>query len=333
MDTVPEDIARELGLSKTVYALEIPEAVSVRRALLADGLAYGLMDHAWTRKQDGLHRDLMDGWRAWVAPVCDLPDLPHGYPTNGSSEAIRDTVCEIAARGGGTIHVFKGEYEGYEAYAAAYGVQVVRHDPAWPLADVASMADGDAFFLSQPSAIDGNIWHGFDTFMRDLAELRPGVRVMLDLCYVGCVAAPYRINACHPNVAKIFFSLSKAFGVYYWRIGGVFSRDPMPGLWGNQWFKNLASIAYGAALMDAHPDPRELPSRYRHAQIEAVRAVSMRTARPLLPSDVFLLAHRPPEPGVVDDALDTILRRGRAVRFCLTPEMDRLINGAEGISA
>jgi hypothetical protein len=84
--------------------------------------------------------------------------------------------------------------------------------------------------LSQPSAIDGNLWPGYGDFLQHMAERHPQVEVMLDLCYVGLLARDYAIEIGYPNIVRLFFSLSKIFGVYYHRMGGVFSKREIPGL-------------------------------------------------------------------------------------------------------
>ena len=83
----------------------------------------------------------------------------------------------------------------------------------------------------------------------------------------------------------LVFSLSKPFGVYYDRIGGVLCRDPMPSLFGNQWFKNLTSLQLGAALLERH-DVFDLPRRYKSVQRDAAARIGRRLGLTLSPSDV-----------------------------------------------
>ena len=78
-----------------------------------------------------------------------------------------------------------------------------------------------------------------------------------------------------PAVQALAFSLSKPFGVYYDRIGGVLCRNAMPSLFGNQWFKNLTSLQLGAALLERH-DVFDLPRRYKNVQREAAAQVGRR---------------------------------------------------------
>src|SRR4029453_14723702 len=103
-----------------------------------------------------------------------------------------------------------------------------------------------------------------------------------------------RIAADSPSVQALAFSLSKPFGVYYDRIGGMLCRKAMPSLFGNQWFKNLTSLQLGQALIDRH-DVFDLPRRYRSIQREAAARVGQRLGLTLSPCDVSVLPQANPE--------------------------------------
>jgi histidinol-phosphate/aromatic aminotransferase/cobyric acid decarboxylase-like protein len=258
-----------------------------------------------------------------VSPVVTgLGDYPHRYATNGSSEGIRESIWNLArvahaSNRPASLHVFVGEYEGYAAYARAAGVDVVTHDrAAW------SDVEHDPYsmhrwYVSQPSAIDGNVWADFPAFLRAMAAR--DIEVAVDLAYVGATERYLSIDVSLPNVPYVFFSLSKVFGVFYHRVGGVLSRSPMLGLEGNKWFKNMFSLYLGTSLIHETPSPATLPARYRHVQAEACRMLAERHGIPLTPSDVILLASSPPGP------YPDSFRRGPGYRWCLTPTMDRLL--------
>jgi hypothetical protein len=160
--------------------------------------------------------------------------------------------------------------------------------------------------------------------------------VLLDVTYVGAIAEPPAapIAADASAVLALVFSLSKPFGVYYDRIGGVLSRDPMPSLFGNQWFKNLTSLQLGAALLERH-DVFDLPCRYKSVQRDAAARIGGRLGLTLSPSDVYVLAHAAPK-STPDRALASFLRRPAGdcearLRLCLTPTMAEMIGTAGSI--
>ena len=236
------------GVSKTVYSYVMPETEAMLDAVLDADRAeiHGIYREAWTQKQDAMHEEFFATWRRWTAPVVrfNAAEFPWVYTTGGASEALRETVYAYGhdARQKGfepVIHVFEGDYEGFAAYALAAGIRTVHHNRATWREAIAKIGPRDQLYLSQPAALDGNVWGEFDEFVNTLYKHKPTAAVMLDLTSVGCVAREFTIEAFAPNIRAIFFSLSKPMGVYYHRIGGLMSRAAYPGLFGNKWFKNL----------------------------------------------------------------------------------------------
>jgi len=352
------DLKAELlgaGASGTIYALVMPESEAAlarvvdgcdRNALLGDPAALdaarrtGWFDRyrePWTQKQDALHEEYFERWLDWAAPVVavDGSAFPFRYPTAGASEGIYKLMAEHAAgvrAAGGepSVHLFDGEYEGFPAFAAALAIPVIRHRrDDW--ADIgASMPAGAQFWISQPSAIDGQVWPHFADFVAHMAETAPHAAVIPDLTYVGSVARDYRIPLDFPNVPAFVISHSKPFGGYYLRVGGVFSRRESPSLFGNRWFKNLQSLAWGVEMMARH-HVFALPRRYRPVQEAACIQVAERLGiAGLSPADVILLATAPP-PAAPSPLIASVLRGeggDRIIRLCLTPTMTVMIDPA-----
>ncbi len=320
-----------LGMAGTVYSFPYPETRHVTRQLWRETDPDEIFDEAYTRRQDSEHREFIATFKQWSAPVLQgLDGYAHGYPSNGSSEAIKDTLGWLRGENPElTVHIFEGEYEGVPAYAEGLHIKLKRHPrTAAGIAALRSLVrPGDVFYLSQPSGIDGNLWPLYDQFMQETQSM--GLKVLMDLAYVGTVARPYAINLSYPHIEAVFFSLSKSFGTYYQRIGGAFTRRPQPLLYGNMWFKNLLSLRVGTALM-AQYDVYRLPRLYQWAQSAAVQRVALATGMALRPSDVVLLANIPARR---DDAVaqgdNSMLFRGSDdvgfVRYCLTPLMDVLV--------
>ena len=343
------------GASGTIYALVMPESEAAlaavvdggeRAALLADRTALDAAREAhwlamyrepWTQKQDAMHEAWFELWLAWSAPIVrvDAAAFPFRYPTAGASEGIYKLMAEHTARTRAegrapSVHIFEGEYEGFPAYAAALGVPVVRH-PREHWQEIPAKVPADAqFWISQPSAIDGGVWAPFAGFLALMAGQAPHAAVIPDLSYVGSVARAFELALDAPNVPAFVFSHSKPFGGYYHRAGGVFARAEWPSLFGNKWFKNLQSLAWGTEMMRRH-DVFALPRRYQAVQQQACAQVAGRLGLPALaPADVVLLGIAP-APATPGPLVASVLRGSgpeRIVRLCLTPAMSALIDPA-----
>ncbi len=321
------------GVSKTVYAYVMPETEKALDEIM-DADRASLQDmyrEAWTQKQDAVHEEFIDAWKSWSAPVVkfDDRDFPFFYTTSGASEALREAIYAYGHRArtqgfSPVIHVFEGEYEGFAAYAQAAGIAVVTHPRANWAEAVAKIGPKDQFYISQPSAIDGNVWGDFDAFAAALEARQPSADIVLDLTYVGCVARSFTVKTESPNIRCILFSLSKPMGVYYHRIGGMLSREAYPGLFGNKWFKNLLSIRLGTKLLREY-GVHELATKYAQmAQGVAIKEASDRLGLDLVPSDVFLLATAELKEGAKD--LEKYLSRAGRLRVCLTPSIASIVN-------
>jgi hypothetical protein len=320
------------GATGTIYSLVMPESEAALVALVDDKPA--LLDRyrePWTQKQDALHEAYFDTWIDWAAPIArfNAGEFPFRYPTAGASEGIFKLMAEYAARSAEpAIHIFEGEYEGFPAYAEALGIRCVRHHRSrWQ--EIASEIDrGGSFWISQPSAIDGQVWTRFDAFVALLADQRPDVAIVPDLTYVGSVARAFEITLDAPNIPAFVISHSKPFGGYYHRVGGVFSRAERPSLFGNKWFKNLLSLAWGTEMMRRHA-VFDLARRYRSVQEEAARLVGQALGiGAMSAADVLLMGVAPPD-AASSDILRTVLRGSageQVVRLCLTPAMTALID-------
>lgn len=231
-----------LGVSKTVYSLPYPE-VRAHLATIAANIESRLArhDNPWEKKQDAMHDGLRTAWlaHAKLAQFNLGSHLTHFYPTAGASEAIRETIATIGARDSKHtayhqpgIAIFEGEYEGYEAIATGLGLRVLKIPRAdWKNGLTRAWKENCDFFLSQPSAIDGNYWNEYPAFL-EFANASNG-RVHLDVSYIGACAESHPIDSECPAIKSVFFSLSKPLGVYYRRIGGCFTAEANPLLYGN----------------------------------------------------------------------------------------------------
>jgi len=309
---------------------------------------------AWTKKQDRVHRAFFDTWHEWSKPLVDLDreQFKFFYPTGGASEPLKHIIYDYgniarvklekaisandfaAARNAiPKIHIFKGEYEGYKAYAEAAQITVVEHDRGDWKQVAETLPENEWFFLSQPSAIDGNVWHEGNEFLRLISSKSSTPRVIMDMTYVGAIAkAPAeKFAVSEPCVRNVVFSLSKPFGVYYDRIGGVFSREQDLGLFGNIWFKGLFGLMLGTELMKRH-DVFDLPRKYHSIQSERAFETGKNLGMKLKPSDVYIMAIAS-ETADADPQLAAYLHRPgldktSLARVCLTKGMAETIGTA-----
>jgi hypothetical protein len=205
----------------------------------------------------------------------------------------------------------------------------VRHDRARWQDIIEEIGPGAMFWISQPSAIDGYVWPHFEDFVALLAAKRPDVAVIPDLTYVGSIAREFTVTLDQPNIPAFVLSHSKPFGGYYHRVGGVFSKAEVSSLFGNKWFKNLLSLAWGTEMMRRH-GVFDLPRKYRRAQERAAKQVGASLGIELEAADVLLIGSAPPE-GAKTDFLESVLRGSsseRRIRLCLTPTMTSIIESA-----
>jgi hypothetical protein len=312
-----------MDVCRTVYGIYYPETRAIVDALWRER-PHGWYERNYEKRQDEMHGPCLERWRTWVdqAGVVLGDGFAHEYPTSGASEGIHALMALQAARGK-RIHVFDGEYEGYGHVATALGIRVETHArDVERCASELSDAGGDLFWISHPSAIDGNVWPELGAFIRALSLRAPGVRLVVDLTYVGATATEPACDLGEANITAVIWSLSKPFGVYYHRVGGLVSRVDVPTLAGNHWFKNLFSVHLGEKLMAAH-GPCDLPRRYKRTQLDALEACRAKKAVDdgARPSDVVMLAHSASKP-----AAFTEYARGPSLRYCLSPSMDRSIN-------
>lgn len=325
------------GASGTIYSLVMPESEDALAAVIDDDRAAFLEMYrsAWTQKQDAMHDEYFARWIDWSAPVVafDAAAFPYRYPTAGASEGIFKLMSEYAAecRAQGvspSIHMFEGEYEGFPAFAASLGLPIVRHARSdWRAVAAEAVPDHAQFWISQPSAIDGMVWPQFETFAAALHVARPSAELVPDLTYVGSVACDNRMALEAPNIASFVLSHSKPFGGYYHRVGGVFAKRERPSLFGNRWFKNLLSLAWGTEMMRRH-GVHALPRRYRAVQQSAAKSCGDALGIELHAADVSLLATAPWRNDL--PPLLRVVGRGcaseRVVRLCVTAAMAGLID-------
>jgi len=298
---------------KTVYSYYLPEI----RELITD----------LTRRypHDVFLRSISPGLDDFHAPIIekliaahrrDVPHLsqfPHRYPTAGSEEGIREYLTLLQSRGVERIYVWKGDYEGYRETAKTRNIAAVELDYD---CDPAALPPGH-WFLSNPSARDGMIVPAEK--VRAIAEA--GHKLFYDLSYLGATG-PHTFDLSHPNVAAAVVSFSKPYGLFYYRVGFTLSRQPIPALYANKWFKNVYGLLIAEKILD-EIDLVGLTRKYKAIQAEIVGRINRVFDLGLSASDAFLLARLPATAaarlGAKRRAMIEGFLRGEWHRFCLTP--------------
>lgn len=320
------DLSQPFGLKKTVYSYVPPEvlelidaeyAARLRQVLLqsvkpAGALGESLQEGGAQFGLDSLERPVLEQLVSYLREhVTGLEPYRHRYWTAGSHEGIAEFMTFMAASGLKTLCTLEGEYEGFSATAATRGIE----------SRTAALDEPDAaspermWFVSDPNAADGNYLP--DGSVSRLAER--GHRIFLDLSYLAATY-PRRLDVSHPNIRAVAISFSKPFGAFYLRLGALFSREAVPSLYGNIWFKSVPAIVLAQRVMDRIKLGAYV-ARLKGLQGQVVGALRAELGYPFKASDAFLLAHldlREAEAGRHAAVLRSF-SRGKSCRFCLTP--------------
>lgn len=256
---------------------------------------------------DDFHKPVIEQYKKTFRgqlPGLDL--FPHQYATAGASEGIFHTLAEIVSkRPNMPIYTLDGEYEGYREYGANINLHIIQvpYD-----SDFEQLKPG-IFFISNPSARDGNIIP--NEKINEIGDA--GHEIIFDATYVG-MTKPFKFDITNPAIKKVLVSLSKPYGLYYYRSGLMFSKDEMLTLDCNKWFKNVLTLIISEAVLKNFK-ASELAIKYQTEQKKAVAKLNKDFGINAQASDVFLLANAS---GNLSKSVE-YYRRGKGYRFCLTP--------------
>ncbi len=269
---------------------------------------------------DDFHLPLIEKWIRLTRGegVIGLEEFEHQYYTNGSSEGIFHWLTQYATENAVAegdeppLYQFEGEYEGYSAYAKTLGIEIT------PVSSVEQTKLSGIFLISNPSSIDGNI-----CTERIKTVLDAGHQVVVDLAYVGMTLKPLNLDLSHPGIISVFGSMSKPFGLYYYRIGFCFSRYEISSLVGNKWFKNVLSILVAEHVLD-NLDIQQVKTKYgttgyMRRIASGLVGVDLQKSDDkwfLEPSDVWILAYAK---GKAKYGETPYSRTPTSLRVCLTP--------------
>lgn len=250
--------------------------------------------------------------------VPSLRGFKFRYPTSGSEEGIREIMTSLQGRGVKKIYAFKGEYEGYREVGRTRNIEAIEVETD---ADPNCLEPG-FWFISNPSAIDGNIVP--NRLIKRICEA--GHRVFYDLAYLGSTRK-HRFDLSYENIFAAAISFSKPYGLFYDRIGFAFSRTEIPSLYANKWFKNILGLLISERIvMETKPD--KLYKKYRAIQKDIIKAINNDFGLGMRISDALLLGYLKNSDAqkLGGEQLKIIapFRRGKGYRFCLTPYFQML---------
>lgn len=306
---------KRLKAIRSVYAYYFPE---IRKLVdeLTKKFPHGVFLKSIEPGLDNFHFPIIKKYLQFnQSLVPHLKDFRYRYVTNGSSEAIFHLLVALAvAKQKKPLYVFKGEYEGYQGYAQNLGIKVKVVDSE--IIDSASLKKG-FWFISNPSARNGKIIPNKVI----LGICKAGHKVVLDLTYVG-LTRKYQFDVNHPNIVAVITSLSKPFGLFYYRIGFTFARDKIVTLEPNIWFKNIFSLLIANKIFSSF-NPHYFYKKYQPIQQKIIKKINQDTGIKIKLSDVVILGYleRKNTQKLSMTQLREIehFKRGDFYRFCLTP--------------
>ncbi|MEK6758103.1 MAG: aminotransferase class I/II-fold pyridoxal phosphate-dependent enzyme [Nanoarchaeota archaeon] len=292
---------QKIKATRTVYCYYFPEIRKIVDEVVKN-YPHEIFLSSITPGLDNFHIPIIDKFIQYHKKlVPNLNDFPFKYFTEGSRQGIFHFLVELKCKEpNAKIYVLKGEYEGYKEYAIRIGVEIIEVDEN---EDFSKLEPG-IFFISNPSGRDGNIIS--NEFIEETCKNH---RIVYDLAYVG-LTREFTFKVSHPNIIAVMASMSKPFGMYYYRAGFVFTREPLGTLIANKWFKNIFSLIITEKVLDKIK-PQQLYKKYRPIQEKIVNNLNKEHNLNLKTSDVILLAN-------TTESIDPFVR-DKFCRFCLTP--------------
>lgn len=316
-----DSLERSLFLTTTDVeeAQNVVDSLGFRNRIVVPATIEGKVD------LDAIHEPVIDRITKIYEPVVPgISSFRNRYFTSGSSEGIFHALAELKAKGVDRIFTFEGEYEGYKEYGKTLGIETVEIDSK--RTRIRDLEKG-TWFVSNPSAVDGNIIS--NETIRELCD--NGNKVYLDLAYVGSTKE-HTFDVSHENIPGVFMSFSKPYGVFRFRIGFTFSREPLNSLYANKWFKDIQRVLASAKIAE-EVGPRLLHKRYVPKQLEIVDSLNQKYGLNIQPSDVLLLGNIPKSETVkLSESQRELLapyKRGGGYRLCLTPYYEELERGGK----
>ena len=291
----------KIKATRTVYCYYFPEIRKIVDKIVKN-YPHNIFLSSITPGLDNFHLPIIEKFVKYNEKLIPgLKDFKFRYFTDGSRQGIFHILVELKCKEPNTkIYVLKGEYEGYKEYAVRIGTKIQEVEEN---EDFSKLESG-IFFISNPSGRDGNIIP--NEFVKNICKYH---RVIYDLAYVG-LTQKYSFDVDYPNIIAVMASMSKPFGMYYYRAGFAFTKEPMETLIANKWFKNIFSLVVTEKVLDGIK-PQQLYKKYKLIQERIVNKLNKEHNIKLKASDVILLAN-------TAERIEPFIR-DKFCRLCLTP--------------
>lgn len=297
----------------TVYSYYLPEVRAIISEMVRE-YPHDVFLQSISSGLDDFHHPIIEKLvEVNRTELAELSNFQFRYPTSGSEEGIREYFTLLRNKQVNQVYMWKGDYEGYREVAATRSIKITEVDYE---VDPKRLKPG-FWFLSNPSARDGMIVPK----EKIQAILNAGHKVFDDLSYLRATM-PHRFDLSHPNIDAVAVSFSKTYGLFYYRVGFLFSRETVPALYANKWFKNVFSLLVAERILD-ELDQAAMITKYKKIQSDIVADINGTFKLGVSASDAFLLAKLSAAAGgqlpLESQSLINNFRRGDWYRFCLTP--------------
>jgi hypothetical protein len=217
-----------------------------------------------------------------------LSEFRYRYATvNGATEGIDQLMVGLsAAKTMKKAGLIRGDYLGYLGAALSKGIEVQWADS---LEEVGEPEDGVVWFVSNPSAISGNvctpnIWQAF---------IDAGHRVVLDAAYVDLTLEGDAVSVDSENIIAIITSPSKPYGVVFDKYPGVvYTRKRHDGLDLQKKFNNVPRLFTILEIQSEEEfGPHKIAGLHHPTQLAICQDMSKAADGEVLPSDATLMAY------------------------------------------
>lgn len=179
----------------------------------------------------------------------------------------------------------KGDYAGYEAEAVGLGITTYSVDS---LGEVGDPVEGRVWFVSNPSAVDGN-WHSNDSWQR---FVEAGHTIVVDAAYIDLTVDEHPLDVSAKNIKAVVTSPSnKPHGLVLDRYPGIaYTREEVFPLFIARGFRPVERLINMAQLNDIFT-PHELAREHRDRQQLICDAIGRLTGVESFASDSYLMAY------------------------------------------